>query len=178
MPSPIGHALAGVAVAWTAGDGQPTQDRRLAWLCAALGASADLDLLLPYTHRVYTHSIGAVILITIVSAVVTGWVTRPRALRLALVCGAAYATHLLLDWMAVDTHPPYGIRALWPFDSGWYISGWNVFNETARRHLLSRITLLQNARAIVREIAILGPVVVAIGVARFFVRRASTETPA
>jgi membrane-bound metal-dependent hydrolase YbcI (DUF457 family) len=95
MPSPIGHALAGVAVAWAA-DLMPG---RRAWratgptaslfaraggtltlVCAGLAAAPDLDLFfpyrfLPYRHRAITHSLGAVILIFIVAIAVTGWVT-------------------------------------------------------------------------------------------------------
>ena len=78
--------------------------------------------------------------------------------RVALMCGAAYATHVLLDWMAADDTFPYGIRALWPLSSSWYISGWDLFPGTARRHVLSQISLLQNARAIGVELAILLPI--------------------
>ena len=56
MPSPIGHALAGVAVAWAI---DPRTDRRLALTAAGLGALPDIDLLLPMPHRTITHSLGA-----------------------------------------------------------------------------------------------------------------------
>ena len=156
MPSPIGHALAGVATAWTI---TPRADRRLLLAAATLAALPDIDLVHPAWHRAVTHSIGCVLLVTIITAAVTGWVTRRIAWRVTLVCGAAYASHLLLDWLAADYFPPYGIRALWPFDDGWYISGVEVFRQTARLHLFTLPVLVQNARAIAQEIAILGPIV-------------------
>jgi len=90
MPSPVGHALAGVGVAWAA-DLAPG---RRAWraadpkaslfaraggtltlVCGALAAAPDLDLFFHIRHRAVTHSLGAVILIFIVATAVTGWVT-------------------------------------------------------------------------------------------------------
>jgi hypothetical protein len=169
MPSPIGHALAGLAIAWTA------DHRRRAWsglalAGATLAALADIDLAAPYQHRAYTHSAGAVILVTIIAAVVTRWVTPGESRRITLVCAAAYASHILLDWLAFDDSFPYGIRALWPFSDAWLISGWNVFAGTARRHLFARPTLIHNLHAIGREIEVLGPIVAAIYLARFFGR--------
>ncbi len=66
----------------------------------------------------------------------------------ALICGAGPApSHLLLDWLAADHFAPYGIRALWPFDNGWYISGLDIFQQTARRQVLTWPVMKQNVRA-------------------------------
>ena len=48
----------------------------------------------------------------IIAAVVTGWVTRHRvrdAGASAVICAAAYASHLLLDWLGTDRY-----AAAWP----------------------------------------------------------------
>ena len=157
MPSPIGHAIAGVAVAWSA------REPRLAPVCAGLAALPDIDLVLPASHRTYTHSLTAVLAVSIVAAAVTGKVTRWRT---ALVCGAAYASHLLLDWLGADTRPPLGIQVLWPFSDRWFISGWNAFPETARLHLFSMAALRQNALAIAQELAILLPILALVWLVR------------
>ena len=209
MPSPWGHALAGVAAAWAA-DLLP--GRRL-WrmdlppapvftgfvgagaamtLCAAaLGSAPDLDLYL-VQHRAITHSLGAVAVVFIVAGVVTGQVTRrvqrsklkgqseahgevqsgtvergavqreqlgpAWALRVAVICAAAYASHLLLDWLAIDRRIPFGLQVLWPFSDGWYISGLDVFPQTERQNLLSLATLHINLRAMAFETAVMLPV--------------------
>ena len=87
MPSPIGHALSGVAIAWTAslaeprdGTGRTVSDRWLP-IYVALAAAPDLDLLVHGAHRTATHSVTAMLLVTIVAAAVTGQVTRLRASR-------------------------------------------------------------------------------------------------
>ena len=80
------------------------------------------------------------------------------ALRVAAICAAAYGSHLLLDWLAIDRRMPYGLQVLWPFSDGWYISGLDVFPQTERRNLLSLATLHINLRAMAFETAVMLPV--------------------
>ena len=167
MPSPVGHALGGLAIAWAADllPGRPIANPRVTLACMSLAALPDADLLLPVVHRTVTHSLGAVVavgLLMIVAAAVTGEVTA----KIALTCVAAYASHLLFDWLAVDQSAPRGIQLLWPFSSTWFISGWDVFRGTERRHFFRLTTMRQNLVTIVREIAILAPVVGALWLVR------------
>ncbi len=170
MPSPIGHALAGVAVAWA---GAPSLDRTLTLTAASLAMLPDVDLLgrlfggpFAGAHRTVTHSIGAVIVVTIIAAVVTAKVTRRNRARIVAVCAAAYASHLVLDWLGVDTTFPYGLQALWPFSDRFYISGWDIFGPTARIGLFTAPTMLVNLKAVVQETAILGPIVLLLWLVR------------
>ena len=176
MPSPIGHALAGAAIAWlsdlppghTSRTGKhesrrwnrANADPHLALACAGLATLPDADLLLPIAHRTVTHSVtavAAVALFMIVATGVTGKVT-PRA---GLACVTAYASHLLLDWLQADPTPPFGIQLFWPMSSEWFISGWEIFRGTERQHLLEAATIARNAVAVGQEVAILGPVAAA-----------------
>jgi membrane-bound metal-dependent hydrolase YbcI (DUF457 family) len=177
MPSPLGHALAGLAISWGAdvasGLGSPKGPAGaaanpfgpLAMWCVLLAAIPDIDLLF-HAHRSFTHSVTAVVLVTIFAAAVTAWVTRRRSWRVALTCGCAYATHLLLDWLAVDTHFPYGLQILWPFSRTWFISGLDLFPQTERVQLLSARTIRINLMAMAWETVILLPVVAAVGLVR------------
>jgi hypothetical protein len=175
MPSPIGHALAGAAIAWSMnnpsspkGSGDPAEavpggnSGGIALLCAGLGAAADLDLLVPYTHRTATHSLVAVAAVAIVAIAVTGGVNRRVAWSVVLACTAAYASHLLLDWLAVDDTPPRGLQILWPFSDRWFISGLDLFRGTARRDVFTATSMRVNALAIAQEVAILGPIALAV----------------
>lgn len=156
MPSPIGHLLAGVATAWSL---NPRTDRRLTLTAAGLAALPDLDLITPLPHRTVTHSVAAVVVVTIIAAVVTGQVTRRPVWRVASICGAAYASHLLLDWLGSDNFAPYGLQALWPFSDQFYISGWGLFRLTARAHVLTAPMIVRNVTAVAQEIAIMGTIV-------------------
>jgi len=179
MPSSFGHALAGVAAAWSADlvpgnrawrTAAPTASwyRRagdgVTLLCAMLATIPDLDLLFRF-HRRFTHSLGAVVCVGIVAAAAALRLRLP-AIRVAFMCAAAYATHLVLDWLAVDALPPYGIQAFWPFSDAWVISGWNLFQQTERRHFLSAATMWTNLQAMAQEMAILAPVVLVLWLVR------------
>ena len=186
MPSPIGHALAGLAAAWSADliprertwrtltPGPPAAataslfDRAggaLTLICMGLAVAPDLDLLF-HAHRSVTHSLSAVAATTIVAAGVTGWVTRRPSWRVALMCGGAYATHLLLDWLAADPYWPYGIQIFWPFNDAWYLSGVNLFPGTERLRVFSFRTMRINLLAMAWETAILFPLVVLLWLVR------------
>jgi membrane-bound metal-dependent hydrolase YbcI (DUF457 family) len=180
MPSPIGHALAGIAATWMA-DLLPgrrawrTAPRRSPWLeragngftlvGAALAASPDLDLLLFKSHRMATHSLGAVVVVAVLAAALAARAGRPVS-RVALMCAAAYSSHLLLDWMCADNYPPRGVQLLWPVTSNWYISSWEVFRQTARNDLLSSASIRTNLLAIAQELAILLPLLAGVWLVR------------
>jgi membrane-bound metal-dependent hydrolase YbcI (DUF457 family) len=160
MPSPIGHMLAGVGVAWTAeAVTRRALPPRTVVTCAILAALPDADLLGPGMHRTATHSLTAVLTVFIVAAVVTGQVTRWRT---AMLCAAAYASHLLLDWLGVDNFPPRGIQLLWPFSDRWVISDLDIFRQTARHYLWTAPVIRTNLLAIAQEIAIFVPILFAL----------------
>jgi membrane-bound metal-dependent hydrolase YbcI (DUF457 family) len=157
MPSPIGHALAGIAVGALIG-------RRPGWRLLAVTAVAaalpDVDFLLPLLHRGPSHSVGAaamafaaaLLVISLDSHVTRRWHT-------AAAVGLAYASHTLLDWLGADTSTPRGLMALWPLSTSFYISGLDVFHSVDRRYWISGFWT-RNAIAVLREIAILGPLVI------------------
>lgn len=177
MPSPIGHMLGGVIAGWLIAGREGTSNRmsagttvrcratrRRAWRqagsFAAIGAAPDLDLLAG-THSTYTHSVGAVALTALA---VLLW-HRGRQPRVALACAAAVASHLLLDWLGSDTTPPIGIMALWPFTREFYQSPFFVFMAITRRWWLPQF-YTWNVVAALREMAILGPIALIVGVWR------------
>jgi hypothetical protein len=91
------------------------------------------------------------------------------------MCAAAHASHLLLDWLGADPSWPFGIQVLWPFSHRWFISGWNLFPYTERRHMFSAGSMAINLKAAAWEIAVMGPIVLALGLWR---RRGTGLAPA
>ncbi|HWW85334.1 MAG TPA: metal-dependent hydrolase [Vicinamibacterales bacterium] len=179
MPSPVGHALAGLAAAWaidltpgdrawrTASPTAPWYQRAgngLTLACGALAVAPDLDLFFG-SHREMTHSLGAVVLVTLVAVAWALVLDRPPG-RVAVMCAVAYSTHLFLDWLGADTHPPYGLQLLWPVSKAWFISGFNIFPETARQHLLSGTTIRQNLVAVTWEVILVGPLALVLWLVR------------
>lgn len=179
MPSPIGHVLAGVAAVWAV-DLVPgnragrTAPRLASWfdraggdltlICAVLAVAPDLDLLF-WGHRTVTHSLSAVLFVALFAGAIAANASCPVA-RTAIACAAAYATHIVLDWLGADTAAPRGVQILWPLSDQAYISGWDLFLKTERRRFFTLDTMLRNALAVAEEIALLGPVVVTLWLVR------------
>jgi membrane-bound metal-dependent hydrolase YbcI (DUF457 family) len=165
MPSPIGHALAGVAIAWTPLK-RDTGAVPSALICALLAALPDIDLLYMPVHRTATHSLFTALAVFIVAAAVTGQVKGRVSWSFAAICAAAYASHAVCDWMGKDASSPYGVQILWPLSDRWFISPWRIFPGTERRSILSERSILINLRAAVTEILIFGPVVALLWIRR------------
>jgi membrane-bound metal-dependent hydrolase YbcI (DUF457 family) len=178
MPSPVGHALAGLSVAWASdlisgGPARPAASRTARWLdhaggwlpvtAALLGAAPDLDLFVG-VHRTATHSLTAALLVGIAAAAVARQKNLPAA-RIGIVCALAWGSHLLLDWLGVDTMTPRGIQLLWPFSRSFFISGWDLFAGTQRIQMLTSRAMRQNAMAISREVAVFTPILFALWLA-------------
>ncbi len=183
MPSPLGHALGAIAAGWlvggrqrpaAAGSAHPAAARAafeapgittMTALFAMAGVAPDLDLLVPGAHSTYTHSIGAVALV-FAATVATARRLLPahqasplrRSLRFAAAMAAAWASHLLLDWLGSDSRAPIGIMALWPFTAAHYQSNFYVFDAISRRYWMPEQFVWGNLKAVAREVAILAPI--------------------
>jgi membrane-bound metal-dependent hydrolase YbcI (DUF457 family) len=99
------------------------------------------------------------------------WVVKRRdgadaAATIALACGLAFASHLLLDWLGGDTKIPAGIQALWPFSDRWFISSFGVFGATDLGGFFTTRIIISNALAVARELLVIVPLVLAVFVWR------------
>jgi len=176
MPSPVGHALGGLATAWLF---EGIADRRKALqfdrrqrhllLLACAGAAVAPDLDIPFhMHRMYTHSIGAALVVFAAVWIAGRWsqhragdhdaASRSQSLFIAVVVSLAYTSHILLDWLGKDSSVPGGLTALWPFSSRYYISGANLFLEVSRRYWKPDEFIYGNLRAAIWEVILLGPI--------------------
>ena len=170
MPSPIGHALAGISAGWLV-DRPGTLARTVVFGLA--GTAADVDLLFG-THSGPTHGLGAAVIAGMLVAAVSSVRLRAEAtrsekegaIRFGGAVMAAYATHTLLDWLGTDTSTPIGIMALWPFSRDYYESQVHVFLAISRRYWLPEFWA-SNARALAGELVILLPLAALV----FFARR-------
>jgi membrane-bound metal-dependent hydrolase YbcI (DUF457 family) len=148
----------------------PEESRRTL-ACAAFSAlAADFDFLPGIVlatpgrfHHGASHSLGAVVLYAVGVWLVLNCCRVAQAPRLALLFAGAYLSHLLLDFLAVDTSAPRGIPLFWPVISTYYISPVSVFMDIHRADggmeafLLSGFTA-HNLVAAAWEIALLTPI--------------------
>ena len=141
--------MAGLAAGWLISSPASPHRRNDALWFAAAGMAADLDLLVG-AHSGPTHSVGATALIGLAT-----YFIRPHW-RFASAVSAAYASHILLDWLGSDGAAPIGIMALWPFTREYYESNMHVFYAISRRYWLPDFWAF-NLRAVAREAIVLGP---------------------
>lgn len=127
---------------------------KTALIVAAIAAAPDLDLLVN-DHRGPGHSLGAAIVAGIVV-----WMVA-RQIRWGAAAAAAWASHVLLDWLGTDTRPPIGIMALWPFSTAYFQSPLEIFPAISRRYWLSEFWYY-NAKALLVEVVVLLPIAIAV----------------
>lgn len=166
MPSPVGHALAGVAAGFLVHRIGSTRassraavgilsrtllsDRRIIGF-ALLGTLADIDFLFG-VHSAYTHSLGAILVVTAAGSLQA----RGKGLLFTLALAAAYGSHVLLDWLGSDSVAPIGVMALWPISSDFFLSDRRWFMSVCREVWQVRCWW-HNAAGVTREILFLGP---------------------
>ena len=156
MPSPVAHALGGLATAFLVDSfaRRPSITVPVLIASAMMAIAPDFDLL-GSTHRTYSHSIGAVVLVGFIC-----WVLiRARAANtgIATVLTAAYASHLPLDWLSKDTREPSGLTVLWPFTTRFYQAPFEIFPEISRRYWLLDEFIFNNLRAAMWELGVMTP---------------------
>jgi hypothetical protein len=137
MPSPIGHSIAGLVVHVSTARPDGLRDLRRAALLVVCANAADLDLAFRLFdgrnhHQAETHGIGAAVLCGLVLAAGAHRRGQADALRLGIAAGLAWLTHIGLDLLGNDTHPPIGLMALWPFDDRYWKSPFILFYDVGR----------------------------------------------
>ena len=168
MPSPVGHSLLGLALAagfalprFTLSTVASAVRRHLPEVSLLLVAAnlPDVDYVpgliageLNKYHHLHTHTLGWVV----VTSLGLWWIwkrIRPDAgwssLALLFVAGMS---HLLADLVTADTRAPFGIMALWPFSSAYFISPMSLF-MAPRKATVGDMFQLYNVRVMLVEAA-------------------------
>jgi hypothetical protein len=185
MPSPVGHALGGLIVALVLAPPPPPHEGpeghkghegheglNNVWLrvlrglrvphawwpvvgwCAVAACLPDVDFAWG-RHNMETHSVGFAVMVGVATLV---W---RRSATVALACTLAVSTHVFFDWLGSDDREPLGVMALWPLTSEFFYADAWVFAAISRHYWRSDF-VLQNVLAVLRELAILSPIVAAL----------------
>jgi len=130
-------------------------------MCCAAAMAPDLDLLGRFFdgenhHQHETHSLGAALLAALATVLLARVASLPRLGWLGVGVGLSWSSHVLLDWMAVDTSPPIGIMALWPLCSDYFHFSRPIFMDIGRT--LDWQTFRHDLLAVGWEFVVLVPV--------------------
>jgi inner membrane protein len=137
MALPIAHAAAGYLVHRATLDGRTSTG---AWQRAAVfmfvANLPDFDFLVGFVlgfpgmvHRGASHTVLAAVCFGIAAGAVARWRWHERFAPAALAFGVAYASHLLVDYLTIDSRPPAGGQFLWPFSDAYFGTRIPVFGE-------------------------------------------------
>ena len=138
MPTPRAHGLVGLTVHVLASrDEVELRDRWRVGVTVAAALAPDLDLAFKLVdgrnhHNYEFHSIGFGLLAAVLGALASRLLGRPRPLALGGAVGLAWLSHLVLDYLNVDTSPPIGLMALWPFSDAFFKSPVPLFMDIGR----------------------------------------------
>jgi|SRR5690606_11516436 len=169
MATPIGHALAGLAVT------SVSPHRRPDYLILGvfMAVAPDLDILpglligtpIAY-HSGITHSLGFALLLSLLAAGLFMLRGQPfwQVFRFALI---AYTTHLILDFIGPDGREPFGIPIFWPLLDQHFISpvplllGVRHAAETAAstNEFMDGVLSFHNIAAILWEAVLIVPII-------------------
>ena len=162
MPSPLAHFLAGITTHIATAPPRDVGWRTRTVVTVACALAPDLDFLGRAWgmrwHQRQAHSIGAAVLAGTAVALVASLRGSPRWRSLGVAAFLGWTSHLLLDYLNVDTNPPIGIMALWPFSQGFYKFPWPIFLDIGRT--LDWNTVRHDALALAWEAALLCPLLV------------------
>jgi membrane-bound metal-dependent hydrolase YbcI (DUF457 family) len=140
MATPVGHALAGCAMALCAWPRLTAP--RLAG-AVVLSNLPDLDLLAGLAvpgkggwHHAGTHSLAFAAAVSVCFLLV-GVIQDRRGLGWAWpALGAALVlAHIGVDLVTLDVTPPIGLRLFWPFDGSWVSVPFHLFDRVPRSPL-------------------------------------------
>jgi membrane-bound metal-dependent hydrolase YbcI (DUF457 family) len=174
MASPLGHALAGLALARAFPDASARGAPALAIGCVALAVAPDLDFLPGLLqgqpalyHQGPSHSLIVGWAVSLGAALLLAG-DRRQLLRTWLLLFAAFGSHLALDSLGPDGRPPIGMQLLWPFsDTSWLapvtlLPGVQhaVSGSEGPREWLAMVFSWINVRAILAEFLVVGPLLI------------------
>ena len=138
--------------------------RRRALVTVGMAVAPDLDfawrLLDGVNHHqaeVHSLGVGLAVAAAVTAVAAACGARRPWALGLAALLG--WISHLLLDFLNVDTHPPIGLPALWPLSASYFKAPWPLFLDIGRT--LNWRTVRHDTVAVAWELGILCPVLIA-----------------
>ena len=162
MPSPVAHFLFGLTTHVATSPGADIGWRRRTVITVAAALAPDLDFVFKAfglaVHQGASHSVGAALIAGVSVAAVAVFARWPRPGVLGLAAFLGWMSHVLLDLLNLDTHPPIGVLALWPFADGHYKVPWPIFMDIGRT--LEWITVRRNTIALAWEMALLSPLLV------------------
>lgn len=172
MATPVAHCLAGYSIYYLARSHSSTGGTAVSGVLLAtllLGANLpDLDFLPGFLfgnperfHREFSHSLAFAGMSVLPLIIYLKASAKPGVTGISICWLLAVLSHLLIDWLSLDTSIPSGIELLWPFSTQRFTADIPLFLGARRDELFSSFTISYNLIAITWEMLMLLPFVAA-----------------
>ncbi|MFC1664097.1 metal-dependent hydrolase [Pseudomonadota bacterium] len=133
MPTPIGHTLFGLTLLKLSPASTKSNSLKSFLLVLIAANAPDLDFIpgilvgdFNRYHQQYSHSLIFAAAFALLFFVLFFY-QRQQRLKISLLAGTLYSSHLLLDLITYDGAEPFGIPLLWPFSSQLFHSPYTLF---------------------------------------------------
>jgi inner membrane protein len=177
MPSPVAHSLTGYVIYRAAG---PVQARRWQHVVLYLFAAnaADLDFVPGFLvgdpdlyHHGVSHSVGFAVLFAAALSLLLLFLEKGPIRRNFPIFFCLYGSHVILDWLSVDTAFPYGVPLLWPLAEEYSIAPFPFLPDVSRTSssgvsFITSLFSLHNFWTVGVELLLLSPFVWFVSIVR------------
>ncbi len=106
-------------------------------------------------HHGISHTLGFSVLFALSMYVIS----RCKRKKDFMIFFLLYFGHVLIDFLAADTSPAFGVMLFWPFTKRYFISSYSIFLDI-HKATLSSLFDVHNLMAIVREMIIFSPIII------------------
>lgn len=162
MATPLGHYLVGLSI--TQGLARDSAERKRGLWLAVIACLPDLDVIpgffvgrLGQFHHGITHSFAAAAIFLIFAWLFFRWRARVISLNLSILIFLLYASHVVLDFVTLDTGAPYGVPLFWPWSHDSYQSFWLLLPNV--QHTRAPVFSVHNILLMVQEGIIFLPLI-------------------
>jgi inner membrane protein len=177
MPSPVGHSLTGYIIYRAIAHPVGLKRWQILGLSLLTANAADLDFIPGFLagdpnryHHGISHSLGVAVLWAAACGLWLALAKRVAVGRTVALLFGLYSSHLVLDWLGIDTAAPYGIPFWWPLSNAYHIAPFafwlDIQRDTSSAAFFPSLLSLHNLWAVSIECLALFPIVLLIGVWR------------
>jgi inner membrane protein len=161
MATSLGHYLVGLSIAQALARDSAERKRGL-WV-GAVACVPDLDIIpglfvgnLGAFHHGVSHSFAAAVLFSVFISLLLKRV-RLMSLHLSVLVFWLYVSHVVLDFLTLDTGVPFGVPLFWPFSQETFQSAWVLLPNV--QHTRAPLVSEHNMWLIGREAAMFIPLI-------------------
>lgn len=169
MPTPIGHSLLSTVIYSGVNRNKLKLNGFDYLVCLFIGIFPDLDFLPGLIlgtpsrfHHGMTHSLFFGIIIGTSAGLFIGWLKKKNGPHYGILLIAVYFSHLLADFLGVDTKFPFGEQLFWPFWQGYVLSPvpifLDVYRSSSQSDFFTSLFNFHNLQAVFVELLICCPI--------------------